>query len=246
MRENERMPERESIVLSWSGGKDSAMALYELRRSDCYDIACLLTTVSQEFDRISHHGVRLDLLERQAEALGLPLETVMLPGPACSNEEYEAIMTQAMQTYSERGLETIAFGDIFLADIRAYRERHLAEAGMRGLFPLWHRDTAELAQRFLDLGFAARICCIDGRKLTEGFAGRSYDAAFLAALPDGVDPCGEYGEFHSFVHDGPDFAQAVALEGGEVVKRDDRWFADLLPAEPDKLEASAGRGKALQ
>jgi len=237
------MPEKERLVLSWSGGKDSAMALYELRRSDRYEVVSLLTTVSEEFDRISHHGVRLELLERQASALGMPLDTVMLPGPACSNEEYEAIMTQAMQGYSERGIATIAFGDIFLQDIRTYREQHLAKAGMRGLFPLWHRDTETLARRFMELGFSARICCIDGRKLDKCFAGRAYDAACLAELPEGVDPCGEYGEFHSFVHDGPDFAQAVALEPGEVVKRDDRWFADLLPA---AVEASVVPNEALK
>lgn len=222
--------EKEKIVLSWSGGKDSAMVLYEIRRSDRYEVVSLLTTVSEEFDRISHHGVRLALLERQARALGIPLETVMLPGRACTNEEYEAILGQAMRRYAAQGIGAVAFGDIFLEDIRAYRERHLAEVGLRGLFPLWHRKTDELARRFMGLGFAARICCIDGRKLDKSFAGRAYDAACLAALPEGVDPCGEYGEFHSFVHDGADFAQPVALDVGEIVKRDDRWFADLLPA----------------
>lgn len=220
------------IVLSWSGGKDSAMALYELRRAQAYEIAALLTSVADEYRRISHHGVREALLEQQADAIGVPLEKVYLPSGSnhpCTNETYEQIMGDVMASFKARGIETVAFGDLFLEDLRAYRERNLAKANMRGLFPLWKRDTTQLAHEVIALGFKSYLSCVEG-KVGPGFVGRPYDEALLAALPPGIDPCGEYGEFHTFVYDGPIFRCPVAVRVGEIVTRDGRHYADLLPA----------------
>ena len=229
----------ERVILSWSGGKDSAMALYELRRSGDYEVIALLTTVAREFERVSHHGVRVELLEEQAAAVGVALHKLYLPPDRCTNEEYEALMERTMLDFWARGVRTVAFGDIFLADLRAYRERNLAKVGMRGLFPIWHRDTAELMRTFIGLGFRARLACVDGTKLGREFAGRTIDAALLSDLPSEVDPCGENGEFHSFVYDGPIFRSPVRVAVGEVVSRDSRYFADIVPAD------SLGRAKAL-
>jgi uncharacterized protein (TIGR00290 family) len=222
---------RERVVLSWSGGKDSTMALYELRRSTRYEVVALLTTVAREFDRVSHHGVRVDLLEQQAAAVGVSLDKLYLPRERCTNEEYAALMERAMCEYREAGVWTVAFGDIFLEDLRTYRERNLARVGMRGVFPIWHRDTAELVRTFIGLGFRAYLTCVDGTKLGREFAGRAIDGALLRDLPVEVDPCGENGEFHSFVYDGPIFRRPVAVTVGEVVARDVRYFADLLPGD---------------
>ena len=221
------------VVLSWSGGKDSAVALYELRRAGEYEVVALLTSVSEEYRRISHHGVRELLLVRQAEAIGLPLEKVYLPsnnGLPCSNEVYEGIMAAVMAKFQAQGVETVAFGDLFLEDLRAWREANLAKAGMRGVFPVWNSDTAAFARRVMDLGFQAYISCVEG-KVGPGLAGRAYDAELLRDLPAGIDPCGEYGEFHSFVHAGPIFLHPVAVRVGETVIRDGRYYADLLPEE---------------
>jgi len=218
------------VVFSWSGGKDSAMALYELMKSDQYEIVSLLTTVSQPYERISHHGVRVELLEQQAAALGLPLRKVSLPAPVCSNEVYERAMEQVMLEYQAAGVLTVAFGDIFLQDLREYRERNLVKVGMRAIFPVWGHDTSELVQTFIDLGFKAHLCCVEAQKLHPSFAGRPIDAALIRDLPEGVDPCGENGEFHSFVYDGPIFQRPVGVAVGEVVARDVRYFADLIPA----------------
>jgi uncharacterized protein (TIGR00290 family) len=220
---------KEKVVVSWSGGKDSAMALYELRASGRYEVVSLLTTVAREYDRISHHGVRVELLERQAAALGVRLHIVDLPAYECTNEVYEAAMAEALQRYLDAGVMTVAFGDIFLRDLRQYRERNLARVGMRGVFPIWGRDTRELAETFLKLGFKAYVACVDAEKLDDHFAGRSLDARFFRDLPDGVDPCGENGEFHTFVYDGPLFAEPVPVRVSGVVTRDGRHFADLLP-----------------
>ena len=230
----------ERVILSWSGGKDSAMALYELRRSGDYEVIALVTTVAREFERVSHHGVRVELLEEQAAAVGVALHKLYLPPDRCTNEEYEALMERTMLDFWARGVRTVAFGDIFLADLRAYRERNLAKVGMRGLFPIWHRDTAELMRTFIGLGFRARLACVDGTKLGREFAGRTIDAALLSDLPSEVDPCGENGEFHSFVYDGPIFRRPVRVAVGEVVARDSRYFADLVPA------GSLGPAKALE
>lgn len=222
---------KEKVVLSWSGGKDSSLALYELLRSGRYEVVCLLTTVAQEYERISHHGVRTALLEQQGTALGIGLHKLYLPS-SCTNADYETAMEKVMLEYKEGGVLTVAFGDIFLQDLREYRERNLSKVGMRAIFPLWHRDTREMVQTFMGLGFKAYLCCVDGKKLGAGFAGRAIDAALLGDLPEGVDPCGENGEFHSYVYDGPIFGRPVGVSVGEVVLRDTRYFADLLPLEP--------------
>ena len=230
--------DRERVALSWSGGKDSAMALHELRRSDEVDVASLLTIVAAEYDRVSHHGVRASLLREQAAAIGLPLRTIAIetqsPSSCDTNldanvmREYERLMRDEMLQYKAEGITNIAFGDIFLQPLRDYRERKLAEVGMRGLFPLWQRDTATLAREFVDLGFKAYLSCVDDAKLGASFAGRAFDHQLLADLPPRVDPCGEHGEYHSFVFDGPIFQRPLAVSVGEVVQRDVRHFADLV------------------
>lgn len=178
------------VVMSWSGGKDSAAAVHALQADGAYDIVALLTSVSEEFRRVSHHGVRETLLADQADALGIPLDIVYLPsGPACTNEMYEALMGDVMRRYRAQGVETVAFGDLFLEDLRAYRERNLARADMRAVFPLWQRDTTTFARDVIALGFKAWLSCVEGH-VGPGFAGRAYDAALLRDLPAGVDPCG--------------------------------------------------------
>ena len=219
------------VVMSWSGGKDSAMALLTLRSLGEYTVVALLTSVSEEYRRISHHGVRELLLEQQAEAIGIPLDKVYLPsigGQPCSNEVYEQIMADVMAKYKSQGVETVAFGDLFLEDLRAYRERNLARAAMHGIFPLWKRNTTELAREVVARGFKSYLSCVEG-KVGPGFAGRSYDDDLVAALPEGIDPCGEYGEFHTFVYDGPIFRSPVAVQIGNTVVRDGRYYADLIP-----------------
>lgn len=219
------------VVMSWSGGKDSAVALHELVNGDQYDVVALLTSVSEEYRRISHHGVREVLLQQQADAIGIPLDTVYLPSGTsqpCTNTVYEQIMGEVMAKYKAQGVDTVAFGDLFLEDLRDYRERNLARASMRGIFPLWKRDTARLARAVIAMGFKSYLSCVEG-KVGAGFVGRPYDHELLAALPEGIDPCGEYGEFHTFVYDGPIFRQPVTVSVGETVVRDGRYYADLLP-----------------
>jgi uncharacterized protein (TIGR00290 family) len=232
------MAEKEQVVLSWSGGKDSALALYELHRTGRYQVVALLTTLAQEYDRVSHHGVRSELLERQASALRLPLEklyiSVTSPHPCRTDgsvvmAEYEQLMDQAMLRFKAQGIAAVAFGDIFLLHLRRYREEKLAQRGMKAVFPLWQRDTTELVRSFVALGFKAVLACVDGGKLGEAFAGRPLDQQFLDDLPVGVDPCGENGEYHSFVYDGPIFQEPVPMRVGAVVLREARYFADLLP-----------------
>ena len=217
------------VILSWSGGKDSALALARLKADTGVEVAGLLTTITRDFDRISMHGVRRALLEAQAARLGLPLVTNHIEAGA-SNADYEAGMAETFATLRARGVETVAFGDLFLEDIRAYRDRLLAEHGMRPLYPVWRRDTDVLVREFIAAGFRAVLCCVDPRQLDPAFVGREIDAAFLADLPAGVDPCGENGEFHSFVFDGPDFSAPVPFTRGEIVERGGFWFADLVPA----------------
>ncbi len=226
------MAAKEKIVLSWSGGKDSAMALHELQRSGQWDVVSLLTTVAKQFERVSHHGVRTELLERQADALGVPLHKIYLAGTMSTNEEYEAIMEEAMLDYKRTGVEAVAFGDLFLEDLRDYRIRNLAKVGMRAVFPIWGRDTAELVRSFCALGFKARLTCVVAESLSADFVGRLIDEDLVRDLPPNVDPCGENGEFHSFVFDGPCFKWPVNVRLGETVKRDVRYFADLLPDQP--------------
>jgi len=219
----------EHILMSWSGGKDSARALYEIQQSGEYSVAALLSTVTEDYDRVSMHGVRRELLERQAEVIGLPLEKIYIPKDA-TNGEYEAKMQAVLERYRREGVVSVAFGDIFLEDLRQYREKNLGQLGMRGIFPIWKRDSAELAWSFIELGFKAVVVCVDSRHLDESFAGQIVDAEFLRRLPSGVDPCGENGEFHSFVFDGPIFPQRIKIKLGETVRRDAFWFSDLLPA----------------
>lgn len=216
------------ILVGWSGGKDSAMTLYTLQQQGDVAIVALLTTLTEGYDRISMHGVRRELLEAQAEALGQRLHQVFIP-QQCSNEDYAARMEAAMRAFQAEGVTTCAFGDLFLEDIRAYREDNLAKIDMQAVFPLWGRETTALARDFIDLGFKAIVTCVDSKQLDPAFAGRIIDAAFLADLPDGVDPCGENGEFHSFVVDGPNFARPVACQTGEIVDREGFIFCDLIP-----------------
>lgn len=214
--------------MSWSSGKDSAFALHEVLRAGELEVVGLLTTVSQTYARVAMHGVRRALLEAQARALGLPLQVVELPAP-CTNAEYEARMGAWVESARAQGITRVVFGDLFLEDIRAYRERQLEGTGLEPVFPLWQRPTPALAEAMLDAGIEATITCLDPRVLDRSFAGRRWDRALLAALPEGVDPCGENGEFHTFVHASPDFAAPLAVREGEVVEREGFVFADLLP-----------------
>ena len=203
------------------------MALHALGAEKGVRITGLLTTVTEEYDRISMHGVRRALLERQAESLGLPLHAVLIP-PQCVNAMYEARMKDALEQHLARGVRRVAFGDIFLEDLRVYREQSLAKVGMEAVFPIWKRDTRELARELIRAGFRAIAVCIDPRVLDPTFAGRELDASFFSDLPPGVDPCGENGEFHTFVFDGPIFRTPVHFRAGETVHRDGFYFCDLL------------------
>ncbi len=216
------------ILLSWSSGKDSAWALRVLRQQPEVEVVGLLSTINEEFDRVAMHAVRTELLRRQAECVGLPLRLVKLPFP-CGNEVYEERMNALIAAAQVEGLEAIAFGDLFLADVRRYRERMMAGTGITPLFPLWERPTAELAEEMVAGGLRARITCIDPRHMPASLAGSEYNREFLSALPAGVDPCGENGEFHSFAYDGPMFSRAVEFNVGETVERDGFIFTDLLP-----------------
>jgi len=218
------------LVFAWSGGKDSAMALHSLREDPQFAVTALLTTVTEGFERISMHGVRRELLALQADSIGLPLSEVRIP-PECPNSLYESRMAEACLRFQERGVRHIAFGDIFLRDLRAYRERNLAELDMLAVFPLWGIDTRQLAARFVKKGFRAITVCIDPKKLDSSFAGRQLDASFFEDLPAGVDPCGENGEFHTFVFDGPVFRSPVRFRTGRIVERDSFVFCDLIPKE---------------
>jgi uncharacterized protein (TIGR00290 family) len=219
---------KHDMLFCWSGGKDSAMALHVLRSAGDCRITALLTTVTEKYDRISMHGVRRVLLDRQAESLGLPLHPVLIP-PQCVNTVYEERMKEALEQHLAQGVRHVAFGDIFLEDLRVYREKNLAQVGMQAVFPIWKRDTKELAREFVRLGFRAIAVCVDLRVLDASFAGRELDASFFADLPPGVDACGENGEFHTYVFDGPVFKTPIAVRTGEKVVRDGFYFCDLLP-----------------
>lgn len=218
------------VLFCWSGGKDSCLALHKLRRDPRYEVAALATTVTETFDRISMHGVRRELLERQAQSFDLPLEIVFIPA-ACTNEIYESRMQVLLEKFKARGVHTVAFGDIFLEDLRQYRERNLARIGMQAIFPIWLQPSDALVREFIALGYRAVTVCVDPRHLDASFTGCEIDAAFVARLPAGVDPCGENGEFHSFVYAGPDFRRAIPLQKGEIVTRDGFIFCDLLPGD---------------
>jgi uncharacterized protein (TIGR00290 family) len=215
------------VALSWSSGKDSAWTLHLLRQNPSIEVVALITTINQEFDRVAMHAVRRELVELQAGSAKLPLWKVPLPWP-CSNEDYEARMREVCARALGEGVEAIAFGDLFLADIRAYRERQLAGTGLEPLFPVWRFPTRELAATMIAAGLRAKITCVDPKLLPREFAGREFDTAFLNDLPAGVDPCGENGEFHSFVYAGPMFRAAIEVQVGKIVERDGFFFADLL------------------
>jgi len=222
---------RKTAALAWSGGKDCALALHRLREDGEYKVVSLLTTVTSGYDRVSMHGVRSLLLEQQANSLGIRLLKVMIP-KRCTNEEYEERMQDAIGNLRAKGVEAIAFGDLFLADIRRYREKRLSNSGMHGLFPLWKLDTAKLARKFIYLEFKAMVTCVDTEALNKSFAGREFDLDFLSALPSSVDPCGENGEFHTFVYDGPMFQRRIDFDVGRIVLREHRFcFCDLVPRE---------------
>ena len=222
------MAAREPILFCWSGGKDSAMALHALLQRDNVRVAALLTSVTETYERVSMHGVRRELLERQAESIGLPLREVRIP-PQCVNPIYEERMEEALREFLDQGVQAVAFGDIFLEDLREYREKNLARLGMTGLFPIWKRDTRELMREFLANRFRAITVCVDPKVLAASFAGRELDESFFRDLPRNADPCGENGEFHTFVFDGPIFRVPVPVRRGDVVNRDGFVFCDVLP-----------------
>ena len=222
--------ERPKLILSWSSGKDSAYALHRLRLEQRYEIVGLLTTLNQVHDRVAMHAVRRELLRTQARHAGLPLFEVDLPFP-CSNEDYETRMRAFVEQAVALGVSAIAFGDLFLADVRAYRERQLAETGLTPVFPLWGEPTPTLAREMITAGLQARLTCVDPKQIAPAFAGRAFDQSLLNELPATADPCGERGEFHTFVWAGPMFERPLAVELGPVVERDGFVFADLLPAQ---------------
>jgi uncharacterized protein (TIGR00290 family) len=216
------------IVMAWSGGKDSSLALHSLRENPDYQITALLTTITKDYDRISMHGVRTSLREQQAAVLELPLEKVLITTGA-SDAEYREKMREKLLFLQNQGVEAVGFGDIFLEDLKIWRENNLAEIGMRGVFPLWKIETRKLADNFVKLGFKGIITCVDTQVLNGKFAGRLMDESFFADLPPQVDPCGENGEFHSFVFDGPIFKQAIPCQTGEKLLRDNRfYYCDLI------------------
>jgi len=247
---------REKVVFCWSGGKDSALALNRLRRDDRYEIVALLTTCNEHFQRVSMHGVRLELLDQQARALGLPLEKIFV-SQRSSNEEYQQKMSACLLAHKARGVTGVVFGDIFLEDLKRWREENLARVGMRGIFPIWKIDSRELIREFIALGFGSVVCCANDAYLGEPALGRNIDADFVASLPGDVDPCGENGEFHSFAFAGPIFTEPVKFRLGEKVYRPVEethpgaaasspvcptpgarqtkgfWFCDLLPEETE-------------
>jgi uncharacterized protein (TIGR00290 family) len=224
---------KDKVIMTWSGGKDSAIALYEIQKNFDFDITALLTTMTMGYDRISMHGVQRVLLEEQAESLGIPLETVYL-NKKSSDEDYEQKMEEKLLDYKNKGVRDVVFGDIFLEDVRKYREKNLAKVEMNGIFPLWKRRTDKLVQKFLEMGFMAIVTCVDSEQLDGSFSGREINEQFIKDLPEGVDPCGENGEYHSFVYDGPIFNKPVEFERGEVVLRERRFhYCDLIPIEKD-------------
>lgn len=219
---SDRNPARPRALLSWSSGKDSAWTLHEVRQSGAFDIVGLVTTLNEREDRVAMHGVRGEVLRAQARAAGLPLHEIGLPWP-CSNADYEARVGEAQERLKvELGITHVIFGDLYLEDIRAYREAQVARNGLEPVFPLFGRDTAELARQMVDGGLLAHLSCVDSEQLEAGFAGRRFDAALLAGLPEGADPCGENGEFHTVVSAGPMFHERLVLESG--VRHDDGRF----------------------
>lgn len=213
----------EKILVSWSGGKDSALTLYEIQQTKQYDIRALLTVLAEEYDRISMHGVRRSLLEKQAVSLGYPLEKIVI-SRTTSIEEYGVTMGKSLSKYRGEGVSAVAIGDIFLEEVRSYREDNLARVGLKGIFPLWNKDTLGLSRNFIKLGFKAIVTCVDSKVLGKQFVGRLFDEHFLSTLPSTVDPGGENGEFHTFVFDGPLFKEKIAFSRGDIVLRENRFY----------------------
>ncbi|MGD8515043.1 MAG: adenine nucleotide alpha hydrolase [Granulosicoccaceae bacterium] len=228
------MSTRTPVLLSWSSGKDSAWTLHSLRQRADIEVVGLVTTLNESFDRVAMHAVRRQILEQQAEAAGLPLYPIHLPWP-CANNDYERIMSAFIQQVKDMGIRHMAFGDLFLEDIRAYREQQLADTGITPLFPLWQTPTQQLAHDMIDAGLVAHLSCVDPRIMPAQLAGRRFDHALLAELPAGVDPCGEHGEFHTCVTDGPMFQYAIEIKPGEVVERDGFVFADLQLSDQSRI-----------
>jgi len=218
----------QKCLISWSSGKDSAWMIHVLRRRPDIELAGVLTTVNEKYQRVAMHAVRVELLQAQAEALGLPLWQIPIPSP-CPNEVYERVMAAAVARAVAEGFTHMAFGDLFLADIRRYREEKLAGTGLTPIFPLFGADTTKLAREMVAGGLKARLTCVNPKVLDQKFAGRDFDAALLDELPAEVDPCGERGEFHSFAYDGPMFSKPIPIQSGEVVERDGFVFADVMP-----------------
>lgn len=219
---------KKKTLLSWSSGKDSAWALHILRQQTDIEVVGLFSTFNQEFNRIAMHAVKNELVQRQAESLDLPVQLIPIPYP-CSNNEYRKTMAEFIEQAKQQGVESIAFGDLYLEDIRSYREEQLAASGVTPLFPLWGRDTKALSKEMISAGLRAKITCIDPKKVPLALAGKEFDSSFLEQLPADVDPCGENGEFHTFVFDGPMFKQAVTIVEGETLSRDGFVFTDLSP-----------------
>ena len=230
---------RVPTAVSWSGGKDSALALHALLMDPLADVRALVTTVTDEYDRVSMHGVRRSLLEKQSAAVGIPLRIVRIP-PSATNDQYEAAMRAELTSLREAGIEAMAFGDLFLSDVRAYRERLLEGSGIAPLFPLWGEPTPQVAQGFVRDGFRAILVCVDPQQLDVSHCGAEFDEALTSVLPSTADPCGENGEFHTFVYDGPMFERPIEAQRGEVVEKSGFVFCDLLPRD----EASATSGDA--
>ena len=231
------MKEKPRALLSWSSGKDSAWTLHVLRQKADVEVVGLVTTINEIHQRVAMHAVRMELLEAQARSVGLPLWKIPIPSP-CTNEEYEAAMQEVLGKAKSQGITVMAFGDLFLEDIRSYRESRLASSGVTPIFPLWKVNTASLAREMLGSGLRARITCVDPKQLSPNFAGREFDQQFLEELPAEVDPCGERGEFHTFVYDGPMFHDPVLVIPGEIVERGGFVFADLMlkPSQPRNIQ----------
>jgi uncharacterized protein (TIGR00290 family) len=221
--------DKEIVLFTWSGGKDSALAFYNVSMNRKYKITALFTTVTDEYKRTSMHGVRETLLEKQAESIEIPLDKMFITKD-CSNEEFETRMQKKLLYYKRKGVSTVVYGDIFLEELRSYRENNLAKLELKGLFPLWKTNSSEIAAVFMDLGFKAVVTCIDSEKLDKKYIGCEYNEEFIKGLSDRIDICGENGEFHTFVYDGPIFKEKIHFKKGEVVLRDNRYyFCDLIP-----------------
>jgi len=216
------------LVVSWSGGKDSTLALHEILNNRNYEVHSLITTVTEGYDRISIHGVRNELLEKQVQSIGLPLHKVSIPKDS-TNEQYESALKKVLLKFKNKGINEIVFGDIFLEDVKKYRDELLNKLNMKGVYPIWKKDSKELARKFIELGFKAVTTCVDSQQIDKKFVGREYDSEFLNDLPNSADHCGENGEFHTFVYDGPLFDKKIDFTKGEIVFRDDRfYYCDLI------------------